>query len=193
MGCAAGYSLQQDMDLSISHKNSQILLLNRPIKNLYQPKIIESTSFCNSLKQCDEDDNLENLFEECCKLEEELKNANTRILKKDENQVQELQQISQQKNFSQTSICMYRRRNLFRNNNKFLDKNDKIPNSILKRKRLKEGQVFSSNIQSKIKVQKVVRFSKCYIKLIPETQFSKNIINIQNQSSDDLNDNVNQQ
>lgn len=45
---------------------------------------------------------------------------------------------------------MYRR-NLFRNNNKFLDKNDKIPNSILKRKRLKEGQVFSSKIQSKIK------------------------------------------
>lgn len=61
-----------------------MLLLTSPIKNLYQPKTIESTSFCNSLKWCDDDDNLENLFEECCKLEEELVNTNIRIIKEDE-------------------------------------------------------------------------------------------------------------
>ncbi|CAD8156589.1 unnamed protein product [Paramecium octaurelia] len=166
MGCAAGFSLQQDLDLSISHKDSQMLLLNIPIQNIYQPKTIESTFLCNSLKWCDEDDNLENLFEECCKLEEDLVIANTRILKSDENEVKELYQLQQSKNFSQTSICVQKRRNRLKSNNKLPDK---IPNSILKRKRLKDDQVFSGKIQSKIKVQKMVRFNKCYVKFLPDT------------------------
>ncbi|CAD8073807.1 unnamed protein product [Paramecium sonneborni] len=169
MGCAAMFSYKQDLDQSISMKDGQILLLDNPIKNIYQPKTIESTTLCNSLKWCDEDDDLQNLFEECSKLEENVVNTNVRILKKDEKQVQEQYQNSQSKTYSQTSICLNIRRNLIIKHIKLPDKNDQIPNSILKRKRLKEGQVFSDKIQSKITHQKVVRFNKCYVRIIPES------------------------
>ncbi|CAD8071444.1 unnamed protein product [Paramecium primaurelia] len=179
MGCAAGYSLQQDQDQSIQLKHDQILLLDSPIKNLYQPKTIESTSNCKSLQRCDEDDDLENVFQECLKLEEDLINTNIRILKKNEKQLYDHNENSFSNTFSQTSICLNIRRNLFLNNYKYQDKNDQIPKSILKRKRLKDGKIILGKIRSKITQQKVVRFSKCYIKVIPDILTTKNIINVQ--------------
>ncbi|CAD8078827.1 unnamed protein product [Paramecium sonneborni] len=188
MGCAVGFSLQEDLNQSISIKEAQLLLLDTPIYNIYQPKTIESTSICNSLKWCDDDDNLENLFEECRKLEQDEINANVRILKKDENQVQEIYQISQQsKTYSQTSICLKIRRNLFIKHNKQPDRNQKIPNSILKRQHFKEGQGVTGKIKSKMSQQKIVRFSKCYVKVIPEISIQKSTIDFLTKSRNDLN------
>ncbi|CAK77486.1 unnamed protein product (macronuclear) [Paramecium tetraurelia] len=180
MGCAAGYSLQQDEDQSLLLQHDQVLLLESPVKNLYQPKTIEFTSNCQSLQWCDDDDDLEILFQECSRVEEDLVNANLRILKKDQKLLQQNQyQHSQSNTFSQTSICLNRKRNQFSNNCKFPDKNDQLPKSILKRKRLKESKIYSGKIRSKITQEKVVRFSKCYIRVIPNILTSKGTINVQ--------------
>ncbi|CAD8168813.1 unnamed protein product [Paramecium octaurelia] len=175
MGCAAGYSLQQDVDQSLLLQHDQILLLDSPVKNLYQPKTIELTSNCKSLQWCDDDDDLEILFQECSRVEEDLINANLRILKKDQKLIQQNQyQLSQSNTFSSTSICLNIKRNQSSNNCKFPGKNDYIPQSILKRKRVKEGK-----IRSKITQEKVVRFSKCHIRVIPHILTSKRTINVQ--------------